>query len=106
MSLDFYLTQDGETILDLNITHNLNKMAVAAGIYKVLWHPDEIGITKANQCIDPLKAGLIELVTNKRKYEKFNPSNGWGSYEGLVSFVINVLAACCDHPDSDVRVWA
>jgi hypothetical protein len=105
MSLDFYLAQDGKTILDINITHNLNKMADAAGIYKALWRPDEIGITKASQCIEPLKAGLIELVTNKRKYEEFNPPNGWGSYEGLVSFVTNVLTACCEYPDSDVRVW-
>lgn len=29
-----------------NITHNLGKMAEAAGIYHALWRPDEIGIKR------------------------------------------------------------
>lgn len=31
-----------ETIFSLNITHNLNKMADAAGFYKQLWHLEGI----------------------------------------------------------------
>jgi len=48
MSLDVYLMKTMPTsVYDANITHNLGAMAEAAGIYKHLWRPEEIGITKA-----------------------------------------------------------
>lgn len=37
----------------LNSTHNLNNMAKAAGLYQVLWRPEEIGISTASQIIAP-----------------------------------------------------
>ena len=104
MSLDFSLNAADECVFSRNITHNLNKMARAAGIYEVLWRPDENGITKACQCIEPLSAGLIELVRNREKYEAYNSPNGWGMYEHFVPFVAAVLTACCNYPDADVRV--
>jgi len=45
-----------------NITHNLGKMANAAGIYEALWRPEEIGITQAKQLIDPIMIGLESSV--------------------------------------------
>ena len=42
---------DDAKLADVNITHNLNKMADAVGLYEVLWKPDEIGITTASQMI-------------------------------------------------------
>ena len=104
MSLDFYLVKEGERVFARNITHNLGRMANAAGIYTVLWRPDENGITKASQCIEPLSAGLLELVRNRGKYEAFNSPNGWGMYEHFVPFVTACLTACCDWPDADVEV--
>lgn len=40
------------------VTHNLNKMAEAVGLYKVLWYPKEIGITSTSQMIIPLEKGI------------------------------------------------
>jgi len=87
-----------------NITHNLNKMADEAGVYEHLWRPDEIGITKAKELIEPLRNGLHELKSNPEKYKAFNPVNGWGSYDGLVKFVSDYLNACYEYPDADVSV--
>ena len=87
-----------------NITHNLNKMAGEAGIYEALWRPDEIGITKAAQLIEPLKAGLANLESDPERFKKLTPPNGWGSYEGLVSFVRGYLRACEETPDAEVYV--
>ena len=87
-----------------NITHNLNEMAMEAGIYEYLWRPDEIGITKAKELIDPLRQGLHNLKKEPERYKKFNPENGWGSYEGLVKFVDNYLNACYEYPDADIEV--
>lgn len=86
-----------------NITHNLCKMASAAGIYDCCWRPDEVGITTARQIIEPLSAGLKRLRADPVYFRTFNPENGWGSYEGLVDFADDYLAACQRHPDATVR---
>lgn len=112
MSLDVYLEFSVDTggpephVVDLywaNITHNLNTMAGEVGIYEPLWRPDEIGITKASQLIEPLRHGLADLHHNPDKFTPFNPSNGWGNYGILKKFVTDYLEACCQHPNATVR---
>lgn len=94
----------GETreLFSRNITHNLGKMADAAGIYKHLWQPEEIGITQARQLIEPLTEGLSRLESNPETFKAHNPPNGWGDYNGLVRFVREYLAACREHPEAEV----
>ena len=91
-------------LYDANITHNLNTMAEAAGIYQYLWHPEEVGVTKAAQLIDPLREGLAKLRADPEKFKAYNASNGWGLYEYLVPFVAEYLKACEEHPEADVSV--
>ena len=86
-----------------DITHNLNKMATAVGLYEVLWRPEEIGITIASQMIEPLEKGLKELEANPDKYKAYNPPNGWGNYEGFVSFCKSVLQKCREYPDAVIE---
>lgn len=95
---------ESDEVYHANITHNLNIMANHAGLYTYLWRPDEIGITKASELIDPLKVGLEELKSKPDVYKQYNPSNGWGNYEGLVRFVENYLAACIENQDATVTV--
>lgn len=112
MSLDVYLTgptcshcgRGGTAVYDANITHNLNSMAEAAGIYKELWRPEELQITHAAQLIEPLRKGLKWLRENKAEAEKYNAANGWGLYEHFVPFVEKYLAACEEHPDAAIGV--
>jgi hypothetical protein len=105
MSLDVYLTAVRPTeVYSRNITHNLNKMAMEAGIYEALWRPEEIGIEYAHQLILPLTKGLEVLKNHPEDLRKFNPENGYGSYEGLVNFVETYLQACEENPDAEVRV--
>ena len=91
-------------IFSRNITHNLTRMADAAGIYEQLWRPDECGITKAGQLIEPLTDGLNKLLAEPDRYKAFNPLNGWGDYDGLVAFVTNYLMACQLYPEATVSV--
>lgn len=104
MSLDVYLSVDGERVYERSITHNVNVMAEAAGCYMHLWRPDEIGITKASELVQSLERGLSELIAEPDKYEAMNPSNGWGSYDGLLAFVASYLSACKNYPNADVEV--
>ena len=92
-------------VYDSNITHNLGRMAEEAGIYKCLWRPEEIGITKASQLIPLLTEGLAKLHADRPRFEKFNASNGWGLYENFVPWVSQYLEACRENPDADVSVW-
>jgi hypothetical protein len=105
VSLNVYLEAVRHTtVYERNITHNLNKMAGEAGIYECLWRPDEIGVTKAAQLIEPLRAGLAKLIAEPDRFRAFNPANGWGTYEGLVDFVQEYLSSCEENHDADVRV--
>lgn len=105
MSLDVSLTKIMPTeVFTSNITHNLGNMAEAAGIYKHLWRPEEIGITKAEQLIQPLKDGLAKMKANREEFEKHNPPNGWGLYENFVPWIEEYLAACEAYPDAEVSV--
>lgn len=105
MSLDVSLIEVRETTIYVrNITHNLNKMADEAGIYEHLWRPEEVGITKAWQLIEPLREGLAMLLSDPERFKKFNPKNNWGDYDGLVDFVREYLAACEDSPNASVMV--
>lgn len=90
-------------VYDGNITHNLGKMADAAGIYQHLWRPEELGITQAKGLIEPLTEGLALLRADPDRFKSHNPPNGWGDYDGLVRFVSEYLAACTEYPEATVR---
>lgn len=103
MSLDVDLYAIVKTsVFSYNLTHNLAKMASEAGIYYALWRPDEVGITRADQLIAPLEAGLTVLKSNPNRFKKFDAENGWGRYENLVEFVEKYLQACRQYPDAEV----
>lgn len=106
MSLDVYLTEVRPTeIFKANITHYLTGMAREAGLYRCLWRPEEIGVKTAAQLIPLLQEGLELLESDPLRFKIFTPSNGWGSYEGLVDFVRKYLEACKANPDANVSVW-
>lgn len=91
-------------LYEANITHNLNRMAEAAGIYYELWRPEEINITKARELIGPLDKGLALLEQFPDRFKAFNAPNGWGMYEHFVPFVRHYLAACREYPDATISV--
>ena len=106
MSLDVYLKCEccGSVLFEANITHNLNKMAIQAGIYKHLWRPEEIGITKAKGLIEPLRAGLLLMIANPDHFDKFDDENGWGTYIQFMPWVQKYLIACENNPEATVEV--
>lgn len=105
MSLDFYLEEVRLCdVFDANITHNCNSMAETAGIFQHLWCPEELGITKASDLIDPLTKGIARLKADPARFEALVPPNGWGSYSGFLEFVEACRDACIEHPNATVRV--
>lgn len=103
MSLDVTLTKVKETeIFEMNVTHNLVKMADAAGIYTVMWHPEKLNIKYAGEIIPTLKIGLKDLKERPEYFKTFNPNNGWGTYDIFVVDVEKYLKACEETPDAKV----
>lgn len=106
MSLDVYLEEMKPTaVYSANITHNLNRMAEAAGIYQHLWRPDELGVKEARELIAPLREGVARLKAEPDRFRALEPENRWGTYEDFVPWVEDYLAACEAHPGAAVRVW-
>lgn len=91
-------------VYESNITHNLGKMAGEAGIYEAMWRPEEIKATQAKQIIEPLESGVNLLRSDPERLKQFNPSNGWGDYNGLLRFAEQYLEACKSYPEATIRV--
>jgi hypothetical protein len=70
-----------------------------------LWRHEELNFTRGEQLIEPLQKGLLQLRAEPEHYRRFNPANGWGSYEGLVAFVERLLEACREHPTATFGAW-
>lgn len=99
------VTDSPESILySANITHNLTGMATAAGIYKPLWRPEEIGIEQAQQLTPLLEKGMKILTEQKTEMLKYNSPNGWGKYEDFVKFVGEYLEATKKWPTAIIEV--
>lgn len=93
-----------DELFSANVTHNLTDMADEAGIYQHLWRPDELGITKAHQLIEPLAKGVELMQREPDRFKALNPKNGWGSYDNFVPWIQRYISACRDYPDADVSV--
>lgn len=104
MSLDITLKLRRKTVFEGNITHNLVKMAGYAGVYKACWHPEDLGFKKASDLISYLESGLTFLKMYPELFQKYNPANGWGNYDNLVSFLNHYLIACKNFPKARIYV--
>jgi hypothetical protein len=107
MSLHFNLYYEIDNnrieVFSKNITHNLNHMADAAGIYDVLWEADNKGYIYGKDIVPILKKGLKDLKAKPDHYKQFNSPNGWGMYEHFVPFVEAVLEACKQYPNAYIE---
>ena len=111
MSNDFSLRCSccNQSRYDWNFTHNLGLMAREAGIYQALWHPNKdytdtweegyVEINTAAELLPILEAGYNKMVANPSYYRTFNPTNGWGSYDGFIGVIAEIIEACKSFPN-------
>jgi len=115
MSLSIYfLDNDGEDVeqqVCLNITHNLNSVVDELGklvgkpYYEVIWRPDELfGLKNGEVPVGLVLKVLPHLIKNLLKFEdhltEYLPSNGYGTFEGLIRFLCDYLKECYTHQES------
>jgi cobalamin biosynthesis protein CbiD len=111
MSLDVYLFEivgirepRESPLYSENITHNLAAMAKEAGCVDEVWSPEEKGITHAEQMIPVLENAIVKMALNRKQMEEHDAPNGWGTYENLLLFLQNYLAACKENPQALIRI--
>lgn len=90
-------------VFEWNITHNLTVMADAAGAYKAVWRPEENGFASAGQVAPILREAIKQMERDPAKFQKHNPENGWGTYDGLLKFFRNYLEACERYPEATIH---
>lgn len=65
---------------------------------------EEENPSQAFEIIPYLKNGIENLKENPEYFKKFNPSNGWGSYEGLLKFAEEYLKASETFPNAIIEI--
>lgn len=110
-------TYEDDTYFHINITHNLVTMAdeckvhgtcnynsdsAVVTLYDLMWHPeDNLSITNPNMdYLEDIMSCYRKLLEEPNFFKKFNPDNGWGTYEQLVKRTkeyINALTSISDN---------
>jgi hypothetical protein len=84
-----------------NMTSNVSKMWDRA--MPGLNLRDMNGRTGA-ECLPHLEAGMLDMARNRDRYERMVPDNGWGSYGGALSVLVEMAAECRANPNTIVSV--
>ncbi len=89
------------SLFDENYTHNVTPMWKKAGVYDALYNSDGL---QAKDIAKTLSLGIIDMESKPDEYRLLNPENGWGDYEGALSFLVSFLIACDQHPETIIGV--
>ena len=97
-----------------NITHNMNKMASEVPIdgteltlYDLLWRPDEHDFTTVGSpnYREYVLKGYLYLRAHEKELLSLNPDNGWGNYDQLLAFTLDLLQHLIA-ADDDFEIYA
>lgn len=95
---------DDQCVFESNITHNLGRMAEEAGFYHAVWRPEENGIERAGQIVEPLVRGIQLMKADPQRFRPLSAENNWGTYEQFLPWCVELLDACKKYPQA--KVWA
>ena len=91
-----------------NITHNLGKMALNVTpdgkpytLYSLLWGGK---YKSCRDLIGKLHECILYMLMNKEELKKYNPENGWGTYDQLLEFTKEFQMACIDNQDCKIEI--
>jgi len=107
MSLDIYVQAPkcphcgrSDEEVNVNITYNLSRMWREAG-----FDDKACDSGRAVDIIENVTKAIQTLRSDPVRFRAMNPSNGWGSYEGLIEALERLRTACEEHPDGTLRTW-
>jgi len=84
----------------INYTSNVSTLIKeVCGSYPSYWN--------GKRCADiypVLKRGADLLTQCPQMYRQFEPANGWGSVEGTLEFLKNIISVCLEYPLAVIEV--
>lgn len=85
-----------------NYTYNVCQMYCAA-------IPHEDGFRSldgklSSEAVPILAAAIAYMESHAEEMRKFNPKNGWGSYEGALEYLRTIRDDCQRHPKATVQI--
>lgn len=107
MSYDVYLEIDTGGAEPAALGDSLNYTYNCGPMFRLALGRDGINSLEgelAGTAIQTLRSGIAEMEDEPGKYKALNPENGWGSYEGALQFLRDILTACVRHPKATIRV--
>ena len=103
MSLDISISAKRTVeIYEANVTYNLSDM-----YYKCIdteYGYRKLDGMKCDEALPILNNAIQDMITNAADYKKFNPANGWGSYDGLLKQMQQMRDCCEKNPDGIISV--
>lgn len=58
----------------------------------------------AGEFIPFLRSAIAAMEDSPAKFKELNPKNGWGDYDGALTFFREFLVDCLKHPKATVRI--
>lgn len=80
-------------------TYNLGRMFRAC----MNWDYSQGELYKCSEIIEKINNGISELSTNKKKYEVYNPANGWGDLDNAI-LVLKSLRDCIYKQTNEIPI--
>lgn len=103
MSYDFRLGADRTPFYDGNYTSNIYAIWSAASDGGDMVNLDGLYGWQAAAVI---ARTLVKLRAEPARFRALEPTNGWGSYAGFISFLENLRSVCAAHPRARLHVSA
>lgn len=85
----------------INMTYNVGPMLCEAlGLERF----DNLNGMTGEEAIPKIEKGINDMNTNRAKYDAMNPPNGWGSADGTLAFLYELLEMAEGAPKATFRV--
>ena len=101
MSLDIGIKAKREVYLyESNITYNLSKIyykCINGGL-------KSLNEMSCKQALPILNKAIESMIEHEEEYKELEPSNGWGSYDGLLEEFRLLRETCENNPDGIIEV--
>jgi len=97
-------TPDGEWVEVVDgHTYNLSPMWRVALPEVIDGSTSELEGWSCAALLPHLDRGLLDAVRNAKEYERLNPENGWGDYEGFFEIFARFVRLCHEYPSGVVH---
>ncbi len=101
LDIDIYVKKE-VSVFERNVTYNLSDM-----YHKAIDREkgfDLLNNMSCREAIPILDKAIKDMIDNKEEYEKLNPPNGWGTYEGLLKTLKDIKVNCENNLDGRIGV--